>query len=353
VRFVTSVVLLVAAGVWLVACPPSFPDASSCAHTCQVLATCGLLPSALGFGTGDALSANCAGRCEDTDPNTALTVAQCVSNGGTDPCDPNCGQVASCLANAFPGQDVVGQAGVRIVAVLAPASPADGGVTDPDGALEASAASCNPATCPWDSGCPQTGLSFAGQDAGAWCSAGRVSGAKAFFFRGSAFTFAPTTTCEDDLLSPVTIEFMPPGTGLVGLELRGSVVVDASTDGTAPGPEDAGPDAGTPPAPQTTPFCREYYGPVVALVAGQVVTAAVPLPMDPTQPGFECEEGPTLCADQIDNDNNGLTDCSDPRCAPQCTDAGPPPPDGGTPDGGANEEGGGRLLDASPDAVPE
>jgi hypothetical protein len=73
-------------------------------------------------------------------------------------------------------------------------------------------------------------------------------------------------------------------------------------------------------------WAQTYY-PTPTATPSQTATATVTRTGTPTRtPSLrEDSAGAAACADGIDNDNNGLTDCSDPACqaAPPCLHAAP------------------------------
>jgi hypothetical protein len=189
-----------------------------------------------------------------------------------------------------------------------------------------------------------TGLEFLGDRPLAWCGGEFATVGRAFVFQGGAYAFSDVAGCADLLTRPPTFTSLEPGPALVGIEVRGTPTVDAGGEGGVNVPDASSPDAAADAGPQA--FCHQYYGDTIALLAGQVQTALVPLRNDAGAPVFDCEEGAVLCHDQIDNDLNGLVDCSDPRCAPVCVDSGVPsldaglnPPDSGAADASASDSG--------------
>jgi hypothetical protein len=343
-----TLVTLILGGAWLFACPSNF-NVNDCVGACTRLASCGFLPSSLGTSLTDVTGTdNCINRCEESNDTVVKAIHDCAirvdtGDDATAPqCSQGCASVAKCLISEYPKDDVLGLAGVIIVPVLA--DPRRAGEAGPDGEAgpegeagpdeTSSALRCQPPPCSPEAGaCPtSTGIEFVGDRPLAWCRGESATEVRTFVFQGGAYSFSDTTGCADLLTRPPTFTSLDPGQALVGLEVRGRPTVEATDagpsvagdGGSGAGPDAAIADAGAPDA-GGQPFCHQYYGDQIALLAGKVQTALVALRNDAAAPVLDCEEGDILCHDQKDNDQNGLVDCSDPRCAAVCLDAGASP----------------------------
>ena len=313
-------------------------DNPECPGLCQLLADCGVLPSALGNSTGKfSDQANCEQRCALTEASIRDDINQCSKDVDRTWCQErnSCRSFAACLEARFPDQQATGVAQVTVAAVpwehaaYDPCSSTPtgntGGAGGEGGAGAADARNSN---------------SFDETTARDWCTRVRASRGRVVFSDAVGMRFGDDTDCVSLLTKPASFVSVRPGLVEYGIELRGTLTLPGLTrpePSTAPGglqgaggtslvkaTATAADEFGsrqlmTARAPDQQPSVCVYLPGARAQISPGSTELVVPVRNTPrfTRSVGECNGRPTSCGDGQDNDGDGLVDCADPKCA--CT----------------------------------
>lgn len=287
-----------------------------CETACDLLVTCGMLPSALGTGNGDS-GEDCKQRCALTSESVRRPIQAClegyrVASGERPWCSGGhgCREISACLAQQTDDPvKVLGRTrlNVRLQAVAA-TNAAEQPPSSDECKYTTTIDTLDPTTLESD---PQTLCTLMG--------ASEVE----FVLQSETPEIARGRTqvvpCAYAFSRGVEHVDLPPGLYANYVHVRGSepVVPDPQASTQEPGT-----DAGAPTPRVSDPYCRTVHGERRLLRANKATVAILGLPMLPA--GFEssgwfpCEDTEGTCSDGIDNDRNDLADCAELHCAPFC-----------------------------------
>ncbi len=329
---------------------------AECQRICDRLDRCGLLPSALGSGEGREAEGHCALRCELTESRLRSDVSACLL-------DPEPGRRPSSAGDCAPwrgGESVCLSARDCLRTVFAADVPVVGTgdlvVRFGVGEVRAGAAGgdCRPArVSAADEGVLEPVRSRAGQESpdrctplasGDWCAALNVGSVRVFVLQDGRAEERAAASCETALSGESRFRNLMPGTARPGAKLAGACpagVCPEAADVRGLRCHETGDEADTEPAladvadaPAPVPWCVVVYGEEVVARAGDANVAAVLVPPTDVVAGllqalrkgaaeegpaaYRCEESAELCANGLDDEQDGLVDCDDPDCDPFC-----------------------------------
>lgn len=344
----------------LTTCQGADPNAV-CTRICTPLATCGMLPSALGIADEEGLFGhtaveNCVARCNASAEPGVRQLAACIDPiedlaGASDDtlwCEPNgqCSKIASCIEQYFGDAAVTGTGRTQVEFVAVSDITTEAGdiiITMEDQLLRSGLVGCETVAlhCMADPG--------SDLDLDVFCENGPfpIERVEVLLESTESAQVLASGTCREVLGQSISTE--PLGVGRYQLALR----VFGGNDDSGPGQ------------------CSKFYGETIIISSGtelcqdDVCRGYIPLPStgvellpvggicgtggtsqltcdDPTvvvggghATGFPCEHGliacsdpddastcKNVCVDDRDNDCDGLADCNDPACSMQCEEAG-------------------------------
>jgi len=283
------------AGLMVGGCPSGRATEDRCRLLCGQLASCALLPSALGAPSGEGADEavtgkeNCVERCVATPDEAREPILRCDDDLGTSTptwCDgtSRCSDLSACLLGTFPGVPVTGVASVRVEAW---ANTCDD-VQEATGSLRGCAGGPLVGACPWSAHAKEA------------CTPDVT--VRAFVTQGEAKRFGAARQCLEALSRHSVFAGITPGRLTAGIR----VTFDGGSSSSG-----AGGEAGAPQVPLGQQ-CRDFSAEVIVR-AGQV-SALIPVLVPAFDAGVACE----VCDDNGDNDDNGLADCDDPKCLLEC-----------------------------------
>ena len=283
-------------GCWLTFClafslvASSCGDEDDCDDTCDQLDACGLLPSTLGTD-----APGCKDRCSRSTDANQKRVAECTADGDRASwCElsdgngePRCVTTARCLVGAFGSKAVLGTGEVRFDATALCSDTWSDALSPVQGLS-----------------CDETERCTTGTVSDALCGSLGVTEIEFLVTNVLGETHSTTRPCSSALTTGATIAEVASGAAVARVRIRGSA---------SPGGEGGG-------LGQPRPFCRVFYPASYVIVKPNARVAVSPIALGSRltsgalDGGFPCEEGPELCTDGIDNDNNGRQDGDELPC---------------------------------------